>query len=141
MEVNLLSKTVNSMINQRLLDTHTSFLARVISIELNKMTVRPLFAYKAYGGKAAAASVINAVPVLFPFKYVYYVDEETEELIKIEQEKVREGDTVYCGVCDRDITEAKKGADFQTSPRHHDLSDSIVVMGLSEVVYAKGEEE
>lgn len=127
------------MINQRIMDTHTSYLGKIININLNSMTVQPLSMYKIYGEKAKTSSLIKNIPVLCPYKYVYKVDKDTEKLIKIEQEELIIGDTVYCGVCERDITEAKKG-NIATSSigRHHNLSDSVVVMGVSKVEYVLG---
>lgn len=97
--------------------------------------------YKVYGEKAKTASVIKNIPVLCPYKYVYKVDEETDEVIEIVQQELEEGDTVYCSVCERDITEAKKGNIAATSTgRHHNLSDSIVIIGLSKIEYVSGGE-
>lgn len=139
METNTMKKTINSMINQRLMDTHTSYLGKIISINLNLMTVQPLSMYKIYGEKAKTSSIIKNIPVLCPYKYVYLVDEETNELIEIEQKSLETGDIVYCGVCERDITEAKKGNIAASSiGRHHNLSDSVVIMGLSKVEYVSG---
>lgn len=141
METNIMAKTINSMINQRLMDTHTSYLGKIIGIDLNLMTIQPLSMYKIYGEKAKISSLIKNIPVLFPYKYVYKVDEETNELITIEQQELEAGDTVYCGVCERDITEAKKGnIAVSSTGRHHNLSDSVVIMGLSKVEYISGGE-
>ena len=141
METNIMAKTINSMINQRIMDTHTSYLGKIISIDLNLMTIQPLSMIKVYGEKAKTASVIKNIPVLFPYKCVYKVDEETNEIIKIEQQELESGDTVYCSVCERDITEAKKGnIAVSSTGRHHNLSDSVVIMGLSKVEYISGGE-
>ena len=139
METNVMGKTVNSMINQRLLDTHTNFLAKIISIDYNLMTIQPLSMYKVYGEKAKPSAIINNIPVLCPYKYVYKVDTNTKKLISIGQEELTIGDTVYCGVCERDITEAKNGNMPASSiGRHHNLSDTIVIIGLSKVEYTSG---
>lgn len=139
METNIMTKTINNMINQRLMDTHTSYLGKIISIDLNLMTIQPLSMYKVYGETAKTSSIIKNIPVLCPYKYVYKVDEETNELVEIEHQSLEVGDTVYCGVCERDITEAKKGNIAASSiGRHHNLSDSVVIMGLSKVEYVLG---
>ncbi len=141
METNIMGKTINNMINQRLMDTHTSYLGKIVSVNLNLMNIQPLSMYKVYGEKAKTASVIKNIPVLCPYKYVYKVDEETDEVIEIVQQELEEGDTVYCSVCERDITEAKKGNIAATSTgRHHNLSDSIVIIGLSKIEYVSGGE-
>lgn len=136
METNRLTIAVNNMINQRLLDTHTNFLAKIISINYNLMTIQPLSMHKVYGEKAKPSAIINNIPVLCPYKYVYIVDKSTKEVKRIEQQELEIGDTVYCGVCERDITEAKNGnMPVSSIGRHHNLSDSIVIMGLSKVEY------
>lgn len=141
METNIMGKTINNMINQRLMDTHTSYLGKIVSVNLNLMNIQPLSMYKVYGEKAKTASVIKNIPVLCLYKYVYKVDEETDEVIEIVQQELEEGDTVYCSVCERDITEAKKGNIAATSTgRHHNLSDSIVIIGLSKIEYVSGGE-
>ena len=141
METNLLTKTINGMINQRILDTHTNFIAKIVSIDINSYKIQPLYMYKIYGEKARNSSVISDVLVLCPYKYVYVVNEETKEIINVKEELLEVGDTVYCGVCERDITEAKKGnISLSSIGRHHNLSDSIVIMGLSKVRYVAGGE-
>lgn len=141
METNIMAKTINSMINQRLLDTHTNFIGKVVSININTAKVQPLTMYKVYSQKAQTSSVLINVPILYPYKCVYKVNKSTNEIIGIVQEELNEGDTVYCGVCERDITEAKKGNMAAPSVgRHHNLSDCIVIMGLSKVEYVSGGE-
>ena len=141
METNILTKTINNMINQRLLDTHTNFIAKVVSININLFTIQPLYMYKIYGEKSKKSSIINDILCLSPYKYVYKVDKKTKEIIDIKKELIDIGDTVYCGVCERDITEAKKGNIALSSiGRHHNLSDSIVIMGLSSVEYVESGE-
>ena len=138
METNVFTKAVKSIIDQRLMDTHTNYMANIISIEINKATVQPLNMVKVYGQKAQKSAVISGIPILMPYKYVYMVDKLTNKVKSIEQEELEVGDTVYCGVCDRDITEAKKGNIAAVTNRHHNLSDSVVIMGMSKVEYVTG---
>lgn len=141
METNAFARTVNNMINQRLMDTHTNFIGKIVSLEFNIAKVQPLTMVKVYGEKAKTAAVLVNVPILLPYKYVYKVDEVTNELIGIEQQELNAGDTVYCGVCERDITEAKDGNLAAPSVgRRHNLSDSVLIMGLSKVEYVTAEE-
>lgn len=140
METNQLARAVNNIVNQQLMDTHTNFIGKIVSLNINTAKVQPLTMYKAYGQSAKAASVLVNVPILMPYKFVYKVDEETKEVKAIVQEELKEGDTVYCGVCERDITEAKKGSLSAPSiGRRHNLSDSVIIIGLSEVEYVAGE--
>ncbi|MFR4538152.1 MAG: Gp138 family membrane-puncturing spike protein [Anaerotignaceae bacterium] len=140
MDTSVFKRTINSMINQRIMDTHTNFIAKIVSIDINKMTIQPLSMYKVYGAKAQNMSVLTDVPVLCPYKYVYIVDKPTKKVESIEVEELKIGDTVYCGVCERDITESKNGNIALTSTgRHHNLSDSVVIMGLSTIKYVGGD--
>lgn len=140
MDTSVFKRTINSMINQRIMDTHTSFIAKVVSININKITIQPLSMYKTYGAKAQNMAVITNVPVLCPYKYVYIVNNSTKKVENIEAEELKIGDTVYCGVCERDITESKNGNIALTSTgRHHNLSDSVVIMGLSTIKYVGGD--
>lgn len=140
METNIMAKTINSMINQRLMDTHTNFIGKILSLNINTARVQPLTMYKVYGQKAQTSAVLINVPILYPYKCVYKVDEATNEVKGIVQEELKEGDTVYCGVCERDITEAKKGnIAAPSAARKHNLSDSVIIMGLSEIEYVAGE--
>lgn len=138
METNTFAKTVKNIIEQRLMDTHTNYLANIVSIDINKATVQPLNMFKIYGQKAQKSAIISDIPILMPYKYVYKVEKETNELKNIEQKELEVGDTVYCGVCDRDITEAKKGNIAAVTGRHHNLSDSVIIAGLSKIEYVSG---
>lgn len=138
METNVFTKVIKSIIDQRLMDIHTSYLASIVSIDINKATVQPLNMVKVYGQKAQKSAVISGIPILMPYKYVYMVDKLTNEIKSIEQAELEVGDTVYCGVCDRDITEAKKGNIATVTGRHHNLSDSVIIMGLSKIEYITG---
>ena len=140
METNVFTRTIKNIIEQRLMDTHTNYLANIVSIDINKATVQPLNMVKIYGQKAQKTAVISDIPILIPYKYVYTVDKATNKVKSIEQEELEVGDTVYCGVSDRDITEAKKGNIAAVTNRHHNLSDSIIIVGLSKVEYVSGGE-
>lgn len=133
MDTNLISKTINSMIDQRIMDTHTNYVGKIISINLNLITIQPLSMYKVYGEEAKTTSIVKDIPILFPYKYVYKVDKNTNELKEVVQEGLESGDAIYCGVCERDITEAKRGNVSTAIGRHHNLSDSVAIMGLSKV--------
>ena len=141
MDTNVLARAVNNIVNQQLLDTHTNFIGKIVSMELNVAKIQPLMMYKVYGQTAQTTAVLTDVPVLYPYKSVWQVEAETGELIGIVQKEISAGDSVLCCVCERDITEAKKGNLATPSlARRHNLSDSVVIMGLSEVEYVTVEE-
>ena len=98
-----------NMINNKLLNLHTAYLAKVISLNESTAKIQPLGMTKAYGGKAQAQSVLSNVPIL---KHI------TE---------ISAGDVVLCVCCERDITEAKKGNNSTPAIGHHSMSDSVIV--------------
>ena len=115
----------DNMIEERLLDLHTAYIAKVISLKGNTATVQPMTMIKQYGKPAQKAKVVSDVPILNNAKYKF-VNEDTEpiELIPV---PISAGDLVLCICCDRDITEARRGNIATPQIGHHSLSDSIIV--------------
>ena len=137
---NSLARFIRSEIDQKLLDTHTSFLASVVSIDKNVMTVQPLFMYKEYGEKAKKPAVITNIPILTLEKTVIYIDAETKEVISIETEDIATGDTVLCVCCERNISEARDGK-LNTPPvGHHNISDCVMTGALVKLVEVGGDD-
>ena len=99
------------------MDNHTNFIGKIVGINFNTATIQPLIMYKVYGEKAQRTAEVT-----------------------ISQSELKTGDTVYCGVCERDITEARNGnMALSNTGRHHSLSDSVVIMGVSAVEYVWGD--
>lgn len=98
-----------NMIENRLLNLHTAFLAKVISVKENTAKIQPLTMSKAYGEKAQKQSPLSDVPML--------------DCVKDLSAK----DVVLCVCCERDITQAKNGKYSVPALRHHSMSDSIIV--------------
>ena len=104
-----LTSTIQGMINNSLMQTHTAFCGKVISVNGNLAKVQPLNMVKAKGGNAQKQAVIPDVPIL------QHVG------------AVAAGDTVFCVCAERDITETRKGNyDLPVSGRHM-LSDAVIV--------------
>lgn len=140
-----------NMIDQRLLDMHTAFLGKVLSIKGNKATVQPLGMYKQYGESAKKQAVVSAVisanskiTGYEPFSYISNVSVDVDKnadglvtSIKINKttatkdipvfSPISAGNIVVCVCCDRDITEAKNGVNAVPAIGHHSLSDSVIV--------------
>jgi len=114
-------KVIENMIEEQLLDMHTAYLGRVLSINGNSAKIQPLGMYKQYGETAKKQAVVNAL-VLRNAKYKISKNGDTPVL-----EPLRTGDTVLCVCCDRDITEAKNGVNSVPAIGHHSLSDSVIV--------------
>lgn len=110
----------NEMIEQALLQVHTGFCGKVISISGNLATVQPLNMVQAVGGQPQKQAVIPNCPVL-------------ESAVKFtglspaSVRKVQAGDTVYCVCADRDITETRTGAFATPVLGHHTLSGAVVI--------------
>lgn len=100
---------ITTMINNALMQTHTAFFARVISVRGNKAKVQPLNMIKMKGGKAQKQPVITNVPIL------QHVGGITK------------GDTVFCMCAERDITETRKGKFALPASGRHMLSDAVVI--------------
>ena len=129
------SNVLNDLIEKKLLNLHTGFFAKVLSVNSDNNTakIQPLNMIKA-AGKNAKKQAVMTVPIL---KNVHKFSEQTVT-IKTEQsdyatitipkiDPIEKGDIVYCLCSERDITETKKG-NFSIPPNgHHRISDAVVV--------------
>ena len=103
------NNAIQGMINNALMQTHTAFCGKVISVDGNFASVQPLNMVKAIGGKAQKQAVIPKVPIL---QHVGYVEV---------------GNTVFCVCAERDITETRKGNFALPVQGRHMLSDAVIV--------------
>lgn len=110
----------NEMIEQALLQVHTGFFGKVVSISGNLATVQPLNMIKATGGQPQKQAVIPNCPVIdSAVKFT--------SLSPAAVRRVQAGDTVYCVCADRDITETRTGAFATPVAGHHSLAGAVVV--------------
>lgn len=129
-----------NMMNNKLLNLHTAYLAKVISTNGKTAKIQPLGLTKAYGETAQKQSVLSSVPILQSahkvkiktITYVKSVDFDTKKVIEetatiTEIVPISAGDIVYCGVCERSITEAKRGNNSTPVLGHHSMSDSVIL--------------
>lgn len=100
---------IHGMINNALMQTHTAFCAKVISVNGNSAKVQPLNMVKAIGGEAKKQAVIDNVPIL-------------QHVGTLEK-----GDTVYCMCAERDITDTKKGKFAIPAAGRHMLSSAVII--------------
>ena len=103
------SNAINNMIHNALMQTHTAFFGKVMSVDGKYAKVQPLNMVKAKGGESGKQPVIPKVPIL----------QHVEDLKK--------GDTVFCVCAERDITETKNGVFALPVTGHHMLSDAVIV--------------
>lgn len=127
-----LDKYLRETIQQTLKNLHTAYLGKVLSVKGNTATVQPLGLTKAYGEKAKAQAIVSNIPIAFTKtkteEITYMVSEtKTETKTIIVPSTLARGDIVVCVVCDRDITEARKGNNALPPVGEHSLSDSVIV--------------
>lgn len=140
-----------NLIEQRLLDMHTAYIGKVLSIDGEKAKVQPLGMYKQYGETAKKQAVVSAVIAtrykVTKMKEITYVEDSTLNVSKNGDgvvsgvtisntkqtktipivEELKAGHIVICVCCDRDITEARQGNNAVPAVGHHSLSDSVIV--------------
>lgn len=108
------------MIDQALLQVHTGFFGKVISVNGNLATIQPLNMIKAVGGQPKKQAVIPNCPVLdSAVKFT--------SLSPVEARRTQAGDTVYCVCADRDVSETRSGNFATPIIGHHELSGAVVV--------------
>lgn len=138
-----------NMIEKKLLNLHTAYLAKVISTNGNTAKIQPLGMSKAYGESAQNQSPLSSVPiaaqrivnntieVVSDVSCKIEKDGDTVKDVKIDVSKtminipqikpISAGDIVICVCCERDITDAKKGINSTPALGHHSMSDSVIV--------------
>lgn len=129
------NNVIQGMINNALMQTHTAFCAKVISVSGNMAKVQPLNMVKAIGGKAQKQAVITNVPILQPtYKVeVTYTDRAyqatyTDQKATVKYiNDIKAGDTVYCVCAERDITDTRKGKFALPVRGRHMISDAVIV--------------
>lgn len=126
---------LNTLIRNAVINIHTAYLAKIISVDGSYAMVQPM----TYTKDAAGNSIEQApVSVFVPSNVksivksiTYKVSEtktETTEVLVPDDLKV--GDLVYCGVCERDISSAVKGEMAELPIRHHNMNDSVIIRVL-----------
>ena len=133
--MSVVSKAIDAAVNNALMQTHTAFCGKVISVSGDFAKVQPLNMVKAVGGKAQKQAVIPKVPILKPTYEieVTYTDRTGEETYKDQKCKVtykndiKAGDTVFCVCAERDITETRKGNYDTPVNGRHMLSNAVII--------------
>lgn len=126
-------KTLNELIDKKLLALHTAFLAIVLSVEGDKFgkrkaTIQPLAMIKAKG-KDAKKQAPMTVPVLknvHKFRQHSYIVGDTTINVT-EAVELEKNDVVMCLCCERDISETQKGNYATPNLGHHRITDAVIV--------------
>lgn len=123
-----ITTVINELIETKLLTLHTAFLGTVISVNTanRTATVQPLVQTKQVGKKGGIKqAVLSNIPVMQNAMYkITGINEDGMAIVR----RIATGNIVLCVVCERDITDAKKGK--SAVPRtnaHHKLQDAIVI--------------
>lgn len=97
------------LVESKLLQLHTAYLARVLSVEEKTATVQPLTMIKQIGKDGKLQAPIPNTPILSCAG------------------TLKKGNVVLCVCCERDITRAKNNEISIPTYRRHSLSDSIII--------------
>lgn len=131
---------INDQIEKKLLDMHTAYLAKVLSVDGNTAKIQPLGMIKQVGQSAFPQAVLTSVPIanncnkitVEEITYVKSVNFESQT-VETKTKKIavcyplQAGDIAICICCDRDISEAKRGVNAQLPSGHHNISSSIII--------------
>lgn len=116
-------KFFESIVNKKMLDLHTAFLGKVISVSGDSAKVQPLGMTKEIGGAAKPFAPVSSVPITQQARYKLKVSGEAV----VSASPIESGDVVICVCCDRDITAAKQGKSVLPPAGHHTMSDCVIV--------------
>ena len=117
------TKLINDMIEEKLYKVHTSYVAKVLSVNGNKATIQPLHKTKERGFTANTYSVVQNVPICrFPLKNGDTVTNYTLD--------VKNGSIVIVTACERCIDTC---CDYYLpmTGSHHSIQDSVIVGVIS----------
>lgn len=121
-----------AMIEKYLLNIHTGYLGKVLSVEGKTARIQPLTLYKAVGGNAKEAKPTSAyVPLNIKYKpeKITYMKTATTSETKtvLVPDELKNGDIVFVGICERDISNAINGIISEETNRHHDINDGVIL--------------
>lgn len=119
------------LIEEKLLNLHTAYIAKVISYNNGKANIQPLTMVKAYGQPAKKQPPLSGVPVIQSARYKLaaqtIMDVTNKEVTVLQPTSLSSGDIVFCVCADRDISETKNGNTATPQIGHHSMSDSVIV--------------
>ena len=128
-------KFIENLFNDKLLNLHTAFLGKVLSVQAGMARVQPLNMYMATNGEALEPTVVSSVvPPYVKLKTETITYRTSGDMIEsktvLVPQDLEKGDIVFCGVCERDISNAKNGIISQPAKRHHNMNDSVILCVL-----------
>lgn len=127
---------INNIVDQKVLDLHCAYIAKVLSTDGKTAKIQPLDMMKQYGKAAQTQSVIEKVPIIQSARYKIKSERLTFLTSLAPTSETRDfailtpleaGDIVVCICADRDISNTKNGTVALPAHGSHSLSDSIIV--------------
>lgn len=124
------AKFFDDIVDKKLYDMHTAYLAKVISVSGTNAKVQPLDMIKQYGESAQTQAVVSNVPITKSAqnkiaKQTISIDGKSYDLAVLSP--ISAGDIVICVCCDRNISYSRKGVISVPTAGHHSISDSVIV--------------
>lgn len=117
------------MVEQMLLQVHTAFVGKILSVSGNSAKVQPLSMIKQMDGRAIKPAVLSDVPICGNVRHVSsktITVEGTSFEVPVLTNPVA-GDVVLCLCADRDSSVTRRGNFAEPSWGHHSLSDAFIV--------------
>lgn len=123
---------VETLIESKIVNIHTAFIGKVLSVNGNIARIQPLtYSKNANGTLVKQATVAAYIPQNIKVKQetITYMksQDSSESKTIIVPDIVTCGDIVYCGVSERDVTTENLGGKIAKPTRHHDINDSVIL--------------
>lgn len=111
---------VKEQINDRLLNLHTAYIAKVLNVSNGEAKIQPLHRTKEKGSLAEKYPVVENVPIAS-----YPIGDSAGTL------NIKKGDVVLVLVCERTIHEGLTGEIYTPlTGKHHSMSSSVIIAKL-----------
>lgn len=134
-------KFFDNLVESKLLNVHTCYIARVLSVsaDLSNAKILPLGKTKEYGKSAKEQTPLSNVPIIHSARWKLEKKKlwdwaapaenapTTEEPYFLFPTDIEAGDLVICVCCERDINAARKGRNVVPPVGHHSMSSSVIV--------------
>jgi hypothetical protein len=120
-------RVFENIVENKLMNLHTAYLAKIVSVKGATAKIQPLGNVKAYGQKAKKQAPLSAVPIIQSAR-----NKVTQKTISTGDNvavltPIKAGDIVIVVCCERNITDARKGINSTPVVGHHSMSDSVIV--------------
>lgn len=123
------SKFIDGKIEDKLLNLHTAYIGKVISVKNNKATIQPLHKTKEKGCLAEKYPIIEDVPICsYPMEIMQPSTNGHEKTVIEGKLKIESGNVVLCIACERSIDDGLSGNVYTPlTKKRHSMNDSVIV--------------